>query len=155
LSNALGVPVVPFVAKQRRGIHELAQAVCAVVEEKQTARCRPVEIAMASDSLRRQSRLIKRYAFIERIIDEAVEESRTQRSHSVSERIGLPSLRKLFGTTLLTAPSSFQFAGKPMRMSLITRNFQAGLTDSENRLNELRSSDCKNVLDGILAEVMV
>src|SRR5690349_10963392 len=93
LSKALGVPVIPFVAKERRGGHELAQAVLAVIAEQQ---CRLVETEMPLDTRSYESRLIKRYALIERIVNEVVDVNDSS-NRTISERIDRIVLHRVFG----------------------------------------------------------
>src|SRR5256712_8868058 len=79
LSMALRVSVVPVVAKQRRGLEELAQAVLATWSAPE-----------------RQTRLIRRYAMIERIVSDAVETT-DQGKPGVSERIDRVVTHKFLG----------------------------------------------------------
>src|SRR5205807_1794761 len=83
LSASLGVPVIPVVAKQHRGLDKLGQAVLNVIL------CCPLPLEGKGEGLRagsssplspvakregnKASTLIKRYARIERIVSDAVE----------------------------------------------------------------------------------
>src|ERR1043166_1180455 len=72
LSAELGVPVVPVIAKQRRGLDELGRAVLDSSKSVPLVFVKPqTQTAVASTN--RQSNLIRRYALIERIVSEAVE----------------------------------------------------------------------------------
>jgi ferrous iron transport protein B len=139
LSDALGVAVVPVVAKQRRGLHELARAVMNVAVTSHSAQ-HPESLQVVSgfpavepvaDRQTRQSALIKRYARIERIVSEAVEMSEGPRVN-VSERIDRFVTHKVFGPVilllvmLLVFQSIFSWASLPM--NLIDQVF-SGLAD--------------------------
>jgi ferrous iron transport protein B len=149
LSDALGVPVVPVVAKQRRGLEDLAKAVLSLVNgprlyfplpkgEGQGEGLRanspsplsplPKGEGDRSDWKDRQSTLIKRYALIERIVSDAVE-SINEGKHSVSERIDRVVTHKIFGplvlivVMLLVFQAIFSWASLPM--TLIDNVFSA------------------------------
>ncbi|MGZ8842628.1 MAG: ferrous iron transport protein B [Pyrinomonadaceae bacterium] len=125
LGAALGVPVVPVVAKRRRGLDELSKACLAVVN-------RPHPVAVTpepNNSLAsRHSRLIKRYAFIERIVSDAVETS-DEGKPGLSERIDRVVTHKLLGPVilllvmLLVFQAIFSWASLPM--TLIDNVFSA------------------------------
>ncbi len=126
LSAALGVPVVPVVAKQRRGLKELAQAVRSTVEEAHfTPQTTPLEIG---DTSTRQSKLIKRYAIIEQIVSDAVE-AHNEGKPNTSERIDRVVTHRIFGplillvVMLLVFQAIFSWASLPM--SLIDNVFSA------------------------------
>lgn len=127
LSRALGVAVVPFVATKRRGIHELAQAVLAVVSEHDCQRRRPVEARTLLDARLQEKALIKRYALIERIISEVVETGPDNRN--VTERIDGIVTHRVFGPLLLLLVMTlvFQtiFSWATLPMNLIERIFGA------------------------------
>ena len=129
LSGELGVPVVPVVAKQRRGLDELARAVLRVASRgPQTM----VKVEARRDSkLQNHSRLIQRYARIERIVSEAVETA-VENGPGVSERIDRFVTHKFFGPVilllvmLLVFQAIFSWASLPM--NLIDHVF-SGLSD--------------------------
>jgi ferrous iron transport protein B len=126
LSEALGVPVIPVVAKQRRGLKELAQAVRATVER---ARFTPQGTLLEiSDDSTRQSKLIRRYALIEQIVSDAVEPT-IEGKPGISERIDRIVTHKIVGPVillivmLLVFQAIFSWASLPM--SLIDNVFSA------------------------------
>jgi ferrous iron transport protein B len=123
LSRALRVPVIPFIASERRGSHELAQAVLAVIAEQH---CGVIETETSLDARSRESRLIKRYALIERIVNEVVEVNDLP-NRTVSERIDRIVLHRVFGPLLLLLVMAlvFQtiFSWANMPMDLIDRLF--------------------------------
>ena len=137
LSAALGVAVVPVVAKQRRGLRELARAVMQVAGAGYSANefePRPlvtVKDQTQADRQTRQSALIKRYAKIERIVADAVETSDGGRVN-LSERIDRFVTHRVLGPVilllvmLLVFQSIFSWASLPM--SLIDNVF-SGLAD--------------------------
>jgi len=126
LSDALGVPVVPVVAKQRRGLEDLAKAVTSIIDRGRANSV--VLLADGNNDHERQSTLIKRYALIERIVSDAVE-STNEGKHSVSERIDRVVTHKIFGplvlivVMLLVFQAIFSWASLPM--SLIDNVFSA------------------------------
>lgn len=121
LSIALGVPVVPFVAKQRRGLEMLAQAVLEVVTEQRVVPNPPIEIDTPAHASGRQTRLIKRYALIERIVGDAVEVS-DERNQGISERIDRVTTHRVFGLPILLLVMAlvfqtiFSWANLPMNL---------------------------------------
>jgi ferrous iron transport protein B len=151
LSSALGVPVIPFVAKQRRGEDELAQAVLTVIAEQ---RCGVVENEMPLDARSRESRLIKRYALIERIVNEVVEVSDAP-NRTVSERIDRIVLHRVFGPLLLLLVMAlvfqtiFSWANVPM--DLIDRLF--GILSATVRTNLPPGILTDLITDGAIAGV--
>jgi ferrous iron transport protein B len=110
LSDALGVPVVPFVGKARRGVHELAEAVLALAKETNGTR-KPLQTET----------VIKRYARIEKIINEAVEFS-DETKRTVSERIDRIVTHRFAGPLILLTvmaivfQSIFSWANVPMNL---------------------------------------
>ncbi len=128
LSEALGVPVVPVVAKQRRGLKELAIKVLKVIEDLPMRFPLPLEEGDRSDSKDRQSKLIKRYALIERIVSDTVE-SINDGKPSISERIDRVVTHRIFGPVilllvmLLVFQAIFSWASLPM--TLIDNVFSA------------------------------
>jgi ferrous iron transport protein B len=135
LSAALGVAVVPVVAKQRRGLLELAHAVLNVgfPQEFQPLRLvsGSVQDQTQADHHTRQSALIKRYATIERIVSDTVETSDGSRKN-LSERIDRIVTHKLLGPVilllvmLLVFQSIFSWASLPMNL---IANVFSGLAD--------------------------
>lgn len=154
LSIALEVPVVPFVAKQRRGLNVLAQAVLAVVAEQRAVRSRPIEIDTPSDSRGRQTRLIKRYSLIEQIVSEAVEVS-NEVNQSISERTDRIITHLLFGPLILLLVMAvvFQtiFSWANLPMNLIDQIFGALSGAVRTHLPPGISTDL--LADGIIAGV--
>jgi len=129
LSGKLGVAVVPVVAKQRRGLDELAQAVLKVASrDPQTV----VNVETNRDSsAQNHSRLIQRYARIERIVSAAVE-SAEENGAGVSERIDRFVTHRFLGPLLLLLVMLFVFQAifswASLPMTLIANVF-SGLSD--------------------------
>lgn len=130
LSAELGVPVVPVIAKQRRGLEELGRAVV------DTSNLAPLSFAKqrtqtTAESTNRQSSLIRRYALIERIVSDAVETNDSDKP-GVSERIDRFVTHRVLGPVilllvmLLVFQAIFSWASLPM--SLIDNVF-SGLAD--------------------------
>jgi len=119
LSDLLGVPVVPVVAKQRRGLEDLAKAVRSTIDRGRATSVVP--LADGKDDHERQSKLIKRYALIERIVSDAVDAT-NEGKHSVSERIDRVVTHKIFGplvlivVMLLVFQAIFSWASLPMNL---------------------------------------
>ena len=124
LSSALGVPVVPFVGKHRRGLTELAQAVLTVtaIEYPKIRRTDDTETCS------RETALIKRYSRIEHIVNEAVE-STDRDTRTATERIDRLVTHRVFGPLilLLVLTLVFQtiFTWANLPMDLIDRGFTA------------------------------
>ena len=139
LSASLGVPVIPVVAKQNRGLDELAQAVLSAI-----LRC-PLSLGGAKDDgLRavspspatplakgegnKKTKLIQRYARIERIVSEAVQTVGDDKPN-LSERIDRVVTHKILGPVilllvmLLVFQAIFSWASLPM--TLIDNVFSA------------------------------
>ena len=125
LSSALGAPVVPFVGKQRRGINELAQAVLETAAVGNPKKQRTLE---TSDSHSGETALIKRYARIERIVNDVVEVSE-QDSRTATARIDRIVTHRIFGplVLLLVLAVVFQtiFSWANVPMNLIDQGFSA------------------------------
>src|SRR6185503_8963438 len=83
LAEGLGVPVMPVVAKQRRGLKELGEEILQVSLRLFSPNSKP-NFATANPR-ERQSALIRRYAFIERVVSDSVDVSSPNKFHS--ERI--------------------------------------------------------------------
>src|SRR5262245_8885215 len=130
LGDALGVPVVPVVAKRRRGLADLSSAVLSALNE--TREVKPFAFQGESDSTKRHSNLIKRYAFLERIVSDCVE-THDEGKASLSERIDRVVTHKFFGplilllVMLIVFQTIFSWASLPM--NLIDQVF-SGLADS-------------------------
>ncbi len=126
LSEALGVAVVPVVAKRRRGLEELSKAVLAAMNQP-VAAIKSVELSKESDQASRHSKLIKRYAFIERIVSDAAEASDGR--PNLSEKIDRVVTHRIFGplilllVMLLVFQTIFSWASLPM--NLIDQVFSA------------------------------
>ena len=129
LSDSLGVPVVPVVAKRRRGLADLAQAVLEVRRDhdRQFVAVEPAQLHDANGR-DRQSALIKRYAFIERVVSDTVEYF-DEAKPSLSERIDRIVTHKIFGPLILLAVMLlvFQaiFSWATLPMSLIDHVFSS------------------------------
>ena len=168
LSAALGVAVVPFVAKQRRGLEELAETVVAALEHPRrdfplpvgegnqpgSGRVRETESYDKSDPTERQSILIRRYALIERIVSDAVE-TINEGKPGVSERIDRVVTHKLLGplilllVMLLVFQTIFSWASLPM--NLISHVFSALAATVRSHLPAGVFTDL--LADGIIAGV--
>lgn len=152
LSAALGVAVVPVVAKRRKGLDKLAEAVKATAAFKSV---RPaVQTIVDSDGAERRSKLIKRYAMIERIVSDAVATA-DEGKPSVSERIDRLVTHRFFGplilivVMLLVFQAIFSWANLPM--TLIDKVF-SGLAQAVR--TELPAGVFTDLLaDGIIAGV--
>src|SRR6185369_9753407 len=133
LSAELGVPAVPVVAKDRRGLKELGKAIVSAVNTPERfsslenshaaeiARTRPTcAHSAAAQGKARQSALIKRYARIERILSETVEVSSHETSRSekidriVTHRVLGPAILLL--VMLLVFQAIFSWASLPMAL---------------------------------------
>jgi ferrous iron transport protein B len=127
LGDALGVAVVPVVAKRRRGLEELSKAVLAAMTQG-VAAIKSVELSREADQASRHSKLIKRYAFIERIVSDAAE-TRDHRRPNFSEKIDRVVTHRIFGPVilllvmLLVFQTIFSWASLPM--NLIDQVFSA------------------------------
>lgn len=127
LGEALGVAVVPVVAKRRRGLEELSKAVLAAMKQPVSA-IKSVELSREADQASRHSKLIKRYAFIERIVSDTAETSDHGRPN-LSERIDRVVTHRIFGplilmlVMLLVFQTIFSWASLPM--NLIDQVFSA------------------------------
>ncbi|HEV8587931.1 MAG TPA: ferrous iron transport protein B [Pyrinomonadaceae bacterium] len=150
LGAELGVPVVPVVAKQRRGLIELANAVLAA---KHAFPLQTGAENTRNDSRHRQSNLIRRYARIERIVSEATEAK--QRQKSTSEKIDRFVTHRLLGPLILVLvllvvfQSIFSWATLPM--SLIENVF--GALGNFVRLNTPAGLFTDLLVDGVIAGV--
>jgi len=120
LSDELGVPVVPIVAKQRRGLKQLGQAVLDVALRGAQPSI-DVKANRDSSPQNNHSRLIQRYARIERIVSDAVE-TRTEDGPDISERIDRFVTHKFLGPVilllvmLLVFQAIFSWASLPMTL---------------------------------------
>lgn len=119
LSAALGVPVVPVVAKKKKGLDTLASTV--VAKAKPSALCNVVSPLADAEPATRQSKLIQRYAMIERVVSDAVETSDEGKSN-VSERIDRFVTHRFMGpiilviVMLLVFQAIFSWASLPMNL---------------------------------------
>src|SRR5947208_2945439 len=174
LSAALGVAVVPVVEKQRRGLEELAKAVLAIwsapaerrgdgaLEERASAELEeeskapsPLRSAGALQiTQKRQTKLIRRYALIERIVSDTVETT-DQGKPGVSERIDRVVTHKFLGPAilllvmLLVFQTIFSWASLPM--TLIDHVFSALAEAAHTHLPAGVFTDL--LADGIIAGV--
>jgi ferrous iron transport protein B len=126
MSDGLGVPIIPVVARSRRGLTELGQAIQMVLKKEKPAALSRLHVAATPEN--RRSELIKRYAFIERLVSDAVDESQGQRSLT-TERIDQIATHKILGPLLLLLVMVlvFQaiFSGASLPMTLIESVFGA------------------------------
>ena len=174
LSAALGVAVVPVVAKQRRGLEELAQAVLATwsapaersgdgaldfSSSSTLARSSKAPSPLRSTGAlqmakERQTKLIRRYASIERIVSDAVVTA-DQGKSGVSERIDRVVTHKFLGPAILLLvmlvvfQTIFSWASLPM--TLIDRVFSALAGAAHTHLPAGVFTDL--LADGIIAGV--
>lgn len=120
LGDALGVAVVPVVAKRRRGLAELSKAVLAAMTQPASP-IKSVELSQEADQASRHSKLIKRYAFIERIVSDAAESS-DHGLPNLSEKIDRVVTHRIFGPVilllvmLLVFQTIFSWASLPMNL---------------------------------------
>lgn len=153
LSDALGVAVVPVVAKRRRGLEELSKAVLAAMTQPVSA-ITSVELSKESDNASRHSKLIKRYAFIERVVSDAIETSDDGRPN-LSEKIDRVVTHRILGplillvVMLLVFQTIFSWASLPM--NLIDQVFSALADGARNYLPAGIFTDL--LADGIIAGV--
>lgn len=139
LSNALGVPVVPVVARQYLGIDRLAQAVreTAAGKWKPTITSFNKQVGQAehkrtdlakTDAAEWETRLVDRFRWIETVVAGAVSDQANRR-HGVTERIDALATHKfagpliLFLVMLLVFQTIFSWANVPME--LIDKMFNA------------------------------
>jgi len=165
LSASLGVPVVPVVAKQHRGLDDLAWAILNVID------CCPLPLGEGQgEGLRdpspspltplpkgegnKQTKLIQRYARIERIVSETVE-TVSEDKPNVSERIDRVVTHKILGPVilllvmLLVFQAIFSWASLPM--TLIDNVFSALAATIRAHLSAGIFTDL--LTDGIIAGV--
>jgi ferrous iron transport protein B len=154
LSAALGVAVVPVIAKQRRGLEELALAVLNTLKGQSLRSTGKFHSLDKSEPRDRQSRVITRYALIERIVSDAVETTHDG-APDISERIDRVVTHRFLGplillvVMLLVFQTIFSWANLPM--TLIAHVF-TGLADAVR--NHLPAGVFTDLLaDGIIAGV--
>jgi len=154
LSASLGVPVVPVVAKQHRGLDDLAWAVLVLLESGPTSLSSVVEENEKCDPAGSQTKLIQRYARIERIVSETVE-TVSEDKPNVSERIDRVVTHKILGPVivllvmLLVFQAIFSWASLPM--TLIDNVFSALAATIRAHLSAGIFTDL--LTDGIIAGV--
>lgn len=145
LSAELGVPVVPVVAKEKRGLNELARAVVTAAKQKPAMATDDAPL-VTIDPKQRQSNLIQRYARIERIVSEATEVPK--RGRSTSELIDRYVTHRVFGPVILLLvllmvfQSLFSWAALPMTLI-------------ENALGTLGDLARLNLPAGLLTDLLV
>jgi len=155
LSQALGVPIVPVVAKRRRGLAELSEAVITASQER-GPKLPPANSdgQILKDQARRQSQLIQRYAFIERIVSDAVDPN-DDGAPGLSERIDRLVTHRIFGPLILLVVMLlvFQaiFSWTTLPMNLIDQVFSALSASARNHLPAGILTDL--LADGIIAGV--
>jgi ferrous iron transport protein B len=154
LSAALGVAVVPVIAKQRRGLEELALAVLNAVKARRLRSAGRFESLDKAEPTDRQSRVITRYALIERIVSDAVETTDDGKP-GISERIDRVVTHRFLGplillvVMLLVFQTIFSWANLPM--TLIAHVFTALADVVRNHLPAGVFTDL--LTDGIIAGV--
>jgi ferrous iron transport protein B len=120
LSSLLGVPVIPVVAREKRGLQDLAAQVIEV--SAAIAKVSDVNVAPFHDRETREQRLFRRYAQIERVVADAVNPLRADRTADLSERIDRVLTHRIFGPIILlfvllfVFQSIFSWATVPMEM---------------------------------------
>lgn len=153
LGDALGVAVVPVVAKRRRGLEQLSQAVLAAMTQPVSA-IKSVELSKEADQASRHSKLIKRYAFIERIVSDAAETS-DHELPNLSEKIDRVVTHRIFGPLILLLvmlvvfQTIFSWASLPM--NLIDQVFSALADSARTHLPAGMLTDL--LADGVIAGV--
>ena len=146
LGAALGVPVVPVVAKQQRGTTRLAEAVLAVIAEAESRPDRRSERVREDTTTCAQS-LINRYHWIEKVVAGSLNRPHEQAKASPTERIDRVLTHKFFGPAvlllvmLLIFQAIFSWASLPMY--IIERIF-----------NVLSETVRLNLPPGILADLL-
>jgi ferrous iron transport protein B len=153
LSSALGVPVVPFVAKQGRGTRELAQAVLDAIAQHDFA----VNTGRASvdqANPQRRANTIRRYSLIEQIVNDTVQ-AHDHEGRSASERIDAIVTHRFIGplilllVMILVFQAIFSWANLPM--NLISQVF--GALGNAVRANLPEGILTSLLADGIIAGV--
>ena len=157
LAAALGVPVVPVIAKRRSGLDELGRAVVSAAAagstEKPALRSLPSLVSdLHADSW--QELLTARYRWIESVVEEAVESDGSQQPN-LSERIDAVVTHKFLGplilflVMLLIFQTIFSWVNLPM--NLIDHVFSALGTFLQRHLPAGILTDL--LVDGVVAGV--
>jgi ferrous iron transport protein B len=155
LSSALGVPVVPFVAKQGRGTRELAQAVSNAVAQHHFGVNTGSESGDQANPERRRANTIRRYSLIEQIVNDTVQARDDEGRPSVSERIDAVVTHRFIGplilllVMILVFQAIFSWANLPM--NLISQVF--GALGNAVRANLPEGILTSLLADGIIAGV--
>ncbi|HEX8567507.1 MAG TPA: ferrous iron transport protein B [Pyrinomonadaceae bacterium] len=150
LSEELGVPVVQIIASQKRGIEELQAAIFQVLENKTSSASLPFFKQNGNGN----SNIIQRYAWISRVVSDAVEEKQIFET-TVSEKIDRILTHRVFGLAILTAilllifQTIFSWATLPM--DLLDAGFGALGEAAKNNLPPGLFTDL--LTDGIIAGV--
>ena len=150
LSKELGVPVVPIVAREKRGIEELQAAIFQVLENKPTSDSLPLFKQNGNGN----SKIVQRYAWISRIVSDAIEEQQAFEI-TVSEKIDRVLTHRIFGLVILAAilllifQTIFSWATLPM--DLLDSAFGALGETAKNILPPGLFTDL--LTDGIIAGV--
>jgi ferrous iron transport protein B len=153
LGAALGVAVVPVVAKRHRGVAELAQAVLAAAKRGAPQSAREFESLGKSDSQRRTN-LIRRYALIERIVSDSVVATEEGKA-GLSERIDRVVTHRFLGpiilllVMLLVFQAIFSWANLPMNLI----DYLFGALGEAVRANSPPGVFTDLLCDGIIAGV--
>jgi ferrous iron transport protein B len=153
LSSALGVPVVPFVAKQGRGTRKLAQAILDAIAQHDFAVNTGRESVDQANPERRAN-TIRRYSLIEQIVNDTVQ-AQDDEGRSVSERIDAVVTHRFAGplilllVMILVFQAIFSWANLPM--NLISQVF--GALGNVVRANLPEGILTSLLADGIIAGV--
>jgi ferrous iron transport protein B len=122
LADELGVDVVPVVAKQRRGIGELAKAVFATAHRSRLRALKPVRnLSQADDDKLLREQLVQRYQRIEEIV-RGVRQNNDKGLVNLTERIDSVLTHKLLGPLallllmLFVFQTIFSWANLPMNL---------------------------------------
>jgi ferrous iron transport protein B len=155
LSEELQVPVIPIVAREKRGIEDLQTAIFQVLNDKQAINSLPFFKQNGhSENGSRNSNIVQRYAWISRVVSDAVEEKQTFET-TVSEKIDRIFTHRVFGLAILTAilllifQAIFSWATLPM--DLLDSGFGALGEAAKNTLPPGLFTDL--LTDGIIAGV--
>lgn len=149
LSERLGVPVVAVVSRDKRGLVQLAQEVASAANRRVS---RPAQITKENEQ--RQS-LFRRYAWIERVVDESVQPIEGRNDVDLSERIDRLLTHKVVGPIILLLVLMFVFQAifswATVPMDLIDGLFNSAADAMRANLPDGIVRDL--LIDGIIAGV--
>ncbi|HEX6728717.1 MAG TPA: ferrous iron transport protein B, partial [Pyrinomonadaceae bacterium] len=122
LADELGVEVVPVVARQKRGIEELAKAVFAAARGSRLKTIKPPQsLSRVDDDQSFREQLVQRYQHIEEIV-RRVRQQNDKRLVNLTERIDAVLTHRVLGPvvllllTLLVFQTIFSWANLPMNL---------------------------------------